>query len=68
LYPDNKLTIFNRWGKIIYQTQGYGLYNRYFEGRSENGQALPVGTYFYILSVDDSGATRTFKGTLYINR
>jgi len=67
LYPDNTLTIFNRWGKVIYEVANYGQYNRYFDGRSANGTTVPVGTYFYSLKVKNY-KEKVIKGYLYINK
>ena len=67
LYPDNTLTIFNRWGNVIYEVANYGQYNRYFDGRSANGTTVPVGTYFYSLKVKNY-KEKVIKGYLYINK
>ena len=67
-YPDNEVTIFNRWGKIIYQVKGYGQYNRYFTGHSDSGVTVPVGTYYYVLKINEKSKQQIFKGFLYINR
>ena len=67
-HPDNELTVFNRWGKILYQTKAYGSYNRYFRGRAQNGEVLPVGVYYYILKINEESNSKTYKGYLYINR
>ncbi|RKN10771.1 DUF11 domain-containing protein [Aquimarina sp. BL5] len=68
-YPNNKLTIYNRWGNIVYQKDGY---DNTFDGTS-NGRAvlytedkLPVGTYYYILDLGDGNEPKA--GWLYINR
>ncbi len=68
-YPRNKLEIYNRWGNIVFQKEGY---NNDWNGTS-NGRAviyteekLPVGTYFYILNLGNGSELRT--GWVYINR
>jgi gliding motility-associated-like protein len=48
-YPDRELIIFNRWGDIVYQAKPY-LNN--WGGENQNGQPLPVSTYYYILRLD----------------
>jgi len=49
-YPASKLTVFNRWGNMVYQKSGY---LNDWEGNSNKssigGSALSVGTYFYVL-------------------
>ncbi|NVO01432.1 MAG: gliding motility-associated C-terminal domain-containing protein [Bacteroidetes bacterium] len=42
-YPNSQLSIFNRWGKIIYETDNYQ--------NNWNGDQLAEGVYFYILRV-----------------
>lgn len=74
-YPDNVLKIFNRWGALVYEAEGYGIGNNLFYGVSE-GQAtilkektLPSGTYFYVLTFPtDNPGQESYSGYLYINR
>ena len=46
-YPENTLTIFNRWGNEVYQIEGY---KNSWRG-TYNGKDLPDGTYFYRLEI-----------------
>ena len=48
-FPDNELIIFNRWGDIIYEAKPY---NNNWDGRSNGGQEVPEGTYWYILRLN----------------
>ena len=74
-YPDNILKIFNRWGALVYEAEGYGIGNNLFFGVSE-GQAtilkektLPSGTYFYVLTFPTNNPGQaSYSGYLYINR
>jgi gliding motility-associated-like protein len=74
-YPNNSLRIFNRWGALVYEAEGYGIGNQVFTGVSE-GQAtimkdrsLPSGTYFYILEFENENpGEASYSGYLYINR
>ncbi len=52
IYPDNKLTIFNRWGNIIYEKSGYQTDGERFDGKEGGIDPLPEGTYYYILEFD----------------
>ena len=71
-YPKNNLKIFNRWGVLVYEKDGYSN-NEPFDGHS-NGRAtisadskLPQGTYYYILEYEDSDdQPHTEKGWLYL--
>ncbi|MEL6864041.1 MAG: gliding motility-associated C-terminal domain-containing protein [Bacteroidota bacterium] len=64
LYPDADLTIFNRWGDVVYRNRQY-LNN--WNGFSDTGQALPEGTYYFVLRLD-LNAGLIFKGDLTILR
>jgi gliding motility-associated-like protein len=49
LLPDtqeNKVTIYNRWGTVVFEVENYKEANA-FRGLSSNGTELPSGTYFY---------------------
>lgn len=66
-YPNNNLKIFNRWGNLIYEKDGY---NNEFDGHSNESDALgtgklPVGTYYVVLEFND-GKTETYKGYLQL--
>lgn len=41
------VTIFNRWGQLIYEWEGT---NTGWDGRTTAGQLAPEGTYFYMIS------------------
>ena len=60
LYPDNTLTVVNRWGNEIYTINGYQ--------NNWDGSQLDEGTYFYILKVKMCETDRTFKGYVTIVR
>ena len=71
-YSKNNLKIFNRWGVLVYEKDGY-TNSEPFDGHS-NGRAtisaeskLPQGTYYYILEYQDTAEqTHTKKGWLYL--
>lgn len=73
-YPDNTLKIFNRWGALVYEAEGYGIGNKLFTGVSE-GKAtvskenkLPGGTYFYILEFpNENPGEKSYSGYLFIS-
>ena len=50
-FPNSELTIFNRWGDVVYKAHPY---NNDWDGRSNTGEKLPQGTYYYILRLDVS--------------
>ncbi len=53
-YPNNKLSIFNRWGQLVYETTNYqNNWNGQSLIGSKNKPEMRVtdGTYYYILSI-----------------
>ncbi|WP_179318603.1 gliding motility-associated C-terminal domain-containing protein [Winogradskyella helgolandensis] len=58
-----KLEIFNRYGTLVYSKNNY---SDEWEGQSNNGDELPVGTYFYTMVYD--GGAKTQSSWVYINR
>ena len=60
-YTSKALTIYNRYGIMVYETNNY---QNDWDG-SSNGSELPDGTYFYILELNGS---ETKSGYVYINR
>ncbi len=74
-YPNNKLRIYNRWGVLVWDADGYGQDNVFFRGESngrvvvDQDRLLPVGTYYYVLDyTNDAGSLKQLAGPLYINR
>ncbi|MEW7290994.1 gliding motility-associated C-terminal domain-containing protein [Aquimarina sp. 2304DJ70-9] len=67
-FPNNELSIFNRWGVEIYNKKGYdNSWGGISEGRATiaKGEELPVGTYYYVLKIEGQ---KDRAGYLYINR
>ncbi|WP_225036125.1 gliding motility-associated C-terminal domain-containing protein [Winogradskyella sp. SM1960] len=58
-----KIEIFNRYGTLVYSKNNY---TNEWEGQSNNGDELPVGTYFYTMTYD--GGAKNQTGWVYINR
>lgn len=68
IYTSNSFTIFNRWGDKVYETSNYQntWTGNATTGLRIGGNELPVGTYFYVLDLNDG--TPIYKGTIYLNR
>lgn len=47
LEPNNKVTIFNRWGDKVFSMENYDNKTRLFNGTSDKGSELPSGVYYY---------------------
>lgn len=73
---NNSLEVYNRWGVKVFSTTNYDTSDNVFRGVSEGrltieGDLLPSGTYFYVLTYDYSsnGSTQRVEqaGFLYLN-
>ncbi|MBV6484091.1 MAG: hypothetical protein KFKLKKLM_00574 [Flavobacteriales bacterium] len=58
-YENSELSVFNRWGKMVYSSSNYK--------NDWDGDELGDGTYFYILNVNNPAKT-IFKGTFTLLR
>lgn len=60
-YPDNELSIINRWGNEVYKEKNYR--------NNWNGGNLSPGTYYYVLQVKlCNNLVKTYKGFVMIIR
>ncbi|MFB3390065.1 gliding motility-associated C-terminal domain-containing protein [Flavobacterium sp. LAR06] len=73
-YPDNTVTIYNRWGIEVYRSEGYNNKDRSFKGYSAGrvtiapNNRLPSGTYYYILQYrKDDGSVYEKAGYMNLN-
>lgn len=48
-YPDNKLTVYSRYGKVVYTSKPY---QNNWNGKSD-GEELPAATYYFVLELGD---------------
>jgi len=72
-YPDNEVTVFNRWGGTVFTTKGYNNSSNNFNGKANTGSAknqdVPDGSYFFIIHATDvSGKKIKYTGFLVIKR
>jgi len=65
LYPNFKLSIYNRYGNILYE--GDKDSPKWDGTWSNNNTPLPVGVYFYILEFND-GEREPLQGRVYLSR
>lgn len=61
-YPSCSMQIYNRWGQLLYESEGY---TTPWDG-TYNGQELPMADYFFILDLDDG--TEAITGTVTLVR
>ena len=54
-YPDNTVSILDRWGILVYQSDHYNNSGTAFCGASNQGHVydLPAGTYYYVVRFID---------------
>ncbi|MCB9293599.1 MAG: gliding motility-associated C-terminal domain-containing protein [Lewinellaceae bacterium] len=63
-YPDHKLSIFNRWGDVVYESRDYqGDWDGTYKGKE-----LPAGTYLYVLVVEVAGEPYAIRKTITVIR
>ena len=62
LHLNHSLKIYNRYGICVFE----GNNNRKWDGTSKEGDLLPVGTYFYVLKLNND-ENDVFTGWVYSN-
>ncbi len=55
LYPEAQVRIVNRWGNLVFESTGYEF--PWNGTRMNEGELLPVGTYFYRILLNDEQGT-----------
>lgn len=63
---NNIVSIYNRWGDVVFEVDNYNNADRVFRGISKNGKDLPSGTYFYKIEYPNGQPTKT--GYLVLKR
>ena len=61
-YPDNRVTVFNRNGTIIWEGSGYNNGTLAFRGIGTGQYNVPAGTYFYVAEINVNGEWKYEKG------
>ena len=70
---NNTVSIYNRWGDLVFQMQDYNNTSNVFRGiankkTSFGAGKLPDGTYFYQFQVNEDHNFKTLKGYVVIKR
>ncbi|NGM63449.1 T9SS type B sorting domain-containing protein [Sphingobacterium sp. SGG-5] len=63
-YPENKVTIFDKSGKVMAEIEEYDNRNNVFPG----GRTVRDGTYYYYLDIRDGGTWKREKGFFIVRR
>lgn len=58
-FPGNKVWVYNRWGQLVFETNGYNNTDRAWPAKGEENN-LVANTYFYI--IDLGNASKPIKG------
>lgn len=58
LFTKNHVSVFNRWGDLVFETDDYNNDDRVFKGLNKNGKELPGGIYYYKIELS-GGKTQT---------
>jgi gliding motility-associated-like protein len=71
--PNNTVTIYNRWGDMVFQVQGYNNRSNVFNGTANKktkmgANELPSGTYFFNIEVSGAHNLKKTQGYLVIKR
>lgn len=71
-FPDNSVKIYNRYGKLVWETTGYNNTTNAFKGKANVSNVymkdsfLPAGTYFYILVYNNTYTGKQTELTGYL--
>jgi gliding motility-associated-like protein len=64
LFPNVEVEIYNRWGEMLFQSRGY---RTPWDGRYSGGP-VPVGTYYYVVKLNDPEFPDAYTGPLTVIR
>ncbi|MCX2679281.1 gliding motility-associated C-terminal domain-containing protein [Galbibacter sp. EGI 63066] len=72
-YPDNEVSVFNRWGDKIFEVKGYDNYTNVFNGTANQlkglgADKLPNGTYFYTIRINEPHNHNNLQGFIVLKR
>lgn len=63
---ENTVTIYNRWGDVVFDVSNYNNTDRVFKGISNSGKDLPSGIYYY--KIEFTRGVKTKTGYLSLKR
>jgi gliding motility-associated-like protein len=54
---DNNVSIYNRWGNLIWAAKGYDNQNVSWKGEDGRGYEVPPGTYYFLIEIEGKKTT-----------
>jgi gliding motility-associated-like protein len=57
---ENRVTIFNRYGTLVFEQNDYNNMDKVWTGSAKNGKRLPSATYYYVVRI--SSEDKILKG------
>ncbi|MDO6745277.1 Ig-like domain-containing protein, partial [Tenacibaculum soleae] len=72
-YPKNVVSVYNRWGDMVFEIKGYDNNLRVFRGEANKKKVLgagtlPSGTYFFNIQITGTHNFKKLKGFLILKR
>ncbi|MCB0769659.1 MAG: gliding motility-associated C-terminal domain-containing protein [Flavobacteriales bacterium] len=64
LFPECEIEVYNRWGEQLFRSVGY---KQPWDGRYRDG-FVPVGTYYYVIELNDERFPEPYTGPLTVIR
>jgi gliding motility-associated-like protein len=64
MFPLCEVEVYSRWGEMLFQSVGY---KQPWDGRYNNGP-VPVGTYYYVVKLNDPEFPEPYTGPLTVIR
>ena len=63
-FKNNLVTLFNRWGEVVWRGNNYDNVKVVWNGENESGTFLPDATYFYVVEADG----KSYKGWVELTK
>jgi gliding motility-associated-like protein len=64
-FPENTVSVFNRWGETIYESIPGNYSSKPWDGKYK-GALLPVSSYYFVIQRSKDGSIETLNGTVSI--
>jgi len=55
-FPENHVTIFNRWGQQVFETHGYDNVTKFWPSKDDVNKLVP-STYFYVINLGNGSSS-----------